>query len=111
MPSMSNAIPEPYSHGYLYGGTSYALADAPYPEELQVAARAGTLEPNDDTWQNPSAYFAAGGVISTADDLATWMRALVGGKLFNADFQRQWLASPRRRSRENPPCKNMAMAS
>ena len=110
-PSTSNAIPEPYSHGYLYGGTSYALADAPYPEELQVAARAGTLEPNDDTWQNPSAYFAAGGVISTADDLATWMRALVGGKLFNADFQRQWLASPRRRSRENPPCKNMAMAS
>ena len=93
-PSTSNAIPEPYSHGYLYGGTSYALADAPYPEELQVAARAGTLEPNDDTWQNPSAYFAAGGVISTADDLATWMRALVGGKLFNADFQRQWLASP-----------------
>jgi D-alanyl-D-alanine carboxypeptidase len=93
-PSTSNAIPEPYSHGYLYGGTSYALTDAPYPEELQAAARAGTLEPNDDTWQNPSAYFAAGGVISTADDLATWMRALVGGKLFNADFQRQWLASP-----------------
>jgi D-alanyl-D-alanine carboxypeptidase len=93
-PSTSNAIPEPYSHGYLYGGTSYALADAPYPEELQAAAKAGTLEPNDDTWQNPSAYFAAGGVISTADDLATWMRALVGGKLFNADFQRQWLASP-----------------
>jgi len=93
-PSTSNAIPEPYPHGYLYGGTSYALADAPYPEELQAAARAGTLEPNDDTWQNPSAYFAAGGVISTADDLATWMRALVGGKLFNADFRRQWLASP-----------------
>ncbi|MDF2998153.1 MAG: penicillin-binding protein beta-lactamase class [Xanthobacteraceae bacterium] len=93
-PSTSNAIPEPYAHGYLYGSTSYALADAPYPEELQAAARAGTLKPNDDTWQNPSAYFAAGGVISTADDLATWMRALVGGKVFNAEFQKQWLASP-----------------
>lgn len=93
-PSTSNAIPEPYSNGYLYGSTSYALADVPYPDDLQAAARAGTLKPNDDTWQNPSAYFAAGGVISTADDLATWMRALVGGKLFNADFQRQWLASP-----------------
>ena len=77
-----------------YGSTSYALADAPYPDDLQAAARARTLKPSDDTWPNPSAYFAAGGVISTADDLATWMRALVGGKIFNADFQRQWLASP-----------------
>lgn len=93
-PPESNAIPEPYSHGYLYGGTSYALADAPYPEDLQAAARAGTLQPNDDTWQNPSAYFAAGGVISTADDLAAWMRALVGGKVFDAEFQEKWLASP-----------------
>lgn len=90
----SDAIPEPYAHGYLYGGASYALADAPYPEDLVAAVRAGTLEPNDDTRQNPSPYFAAGGVISTADDLATWMRALVGGRLFDADVQRQWLASP-----------------
>jgi D-alanyl-D-alanine carboxypeptidase len=92
--STSNAIPEPYSHGYLYGSASYALVDAPYPADLQAAAKAGTLKPNDDTWQNPSAYFAAGGIISTADDLATWMRALVGGKLFNADYHRQWLDSP-----------------
>lgn len=90
----SSAIPEPLAHGYLYGGTEYALADAPYPADLVAAAKAGTLKPNDDTWQNPSAYFAAGGVISTADDLATWMRALVGGKLLDADFQKQWLESP-----------------
>jgi D-alanyl-D-alanine carboxypeptidase len=92
--STSNAIPEPYSHGYLYGSSSYALVDAPYPADLQAAAMAGTLKPNDDTWQNPSAYFAAGGIISTADDLATWIRALVGGKVFDADYQRQWLDSP-----------------
>ena len=91
--STSNAIPEPYSHGYLYGSSSYALVDAPYPADLQAAAKAGTLKPNDDTWQNPSYAFAAGGVISTADDLATWMRALVGGKVFDADYQRQWLES------------------
>ncbi|MER8705194.1 beta-lactamase family protein [Mesorhizobium sp. M1088] len=42
----------------------------------------------------PVAYFAAGRVISTADDLATWMRALVGGQIFNADYKRQWLDSP-----------------
>jgi len=69
------------------------LVDAPYPADLQAAARAGTRMPNDDTWQNPSYAFAAGGTISTADDLAIWMRALVGGKLFDADYQRQWLDS------------------
>jgi D-alanyl-D-alanine carboxypeptidase len=90
----SNAIPEPLAHGYLYGSASYALADAPYPADLVAAAKAGTLAPEDDTWQNPSAYFAAGGVISTADDLATWMQALVGGKLLDANFQKQWLDSP-----------------
>ena len=30
----SNLIPEPYARGYLYGSTSYALADAPYPEDF-----------------------------------------------------------------------------
>jgi CubicO group peptidase (beta-lactamase class C family) len=89
----SNTIPEPYSHGYLYGSSSYALVDAPYPADLQAAAKAGTLKPNDDTGQNPSYAFAAGGAISTADDLAIWIRALVGGKLFEADYQRQWLDS------------------
>jgi len=89
----SNAIPEPYSHGYLYGSSSYALVHAPYPADLQAAAQAGTLKPNDDTGQNPSYASAAGGVISTADNLATWMRALVGGKVLNADYQRRWLDS------------------
>jgi D-alanyl-D-alanine carboxypeptidase len=90
----SNTIPEPYAHGYLYGSSSYALVDAPYPADLQAAAKAGALMPNDVTGQNPSYAFAAGGAISTADDLAIWMRALVGGKLFDADYQRQWLDSP-----------------
>lgn len=98
----SNAIPQPYAHGYLYGGTSYALVDAPYPADLQAAARAGTLKPNDDTSQNPSPYFAAGGIVSTADDLAIWMRALVGGKVLDADYQRQWLDSPRPEDPTNP---------
>jgi len=65
----------------------------PIPPDLQAAAKAGTLKPNDDTGQNPSYASAAGGVISTADNLATWMRALVGGKVLNADYHRQWLDS------------------
>jgi len=86
-------IPAPYSHGYMYGGSYYALADDPYPAEMQAAARAGTLKPIDYTNQNSSYATAAGGAISTADDLATWMKALVSGKVFNADYHQQWLTS------------------
>jgi len=91
--STSRTIPEPYSHGYLYGSSSFALVDAPYPADLQAAAKAGSLRPNDDTNQNPSYAFAAGGVISTAEDLAIWIRALVGSKVFDGEHQRQWLDS------------------
>ena len=44
---------------------------------------------NDDTGQNPFYALAAEGAISTADDLAIGRRALVGGKLFDANYQRQ----------------------
>ncbi|MEN3318053.1 MAG: D-alanyl-D-alanine carboxypeptidase [Mycobacterium sp.] len=87
------SIPAPYSHGYMYGGSFYALADDPYPADMQAAAQAGTLQPVDYTNQNSSYATAAGGAISTADNLATWMKALVSGKVFNADFHQQWLTS------------------
>ena len=87
------AIPAPYSHGYMYGGSFYALADDPYPADMQGAAQAGTLQPIDYTNHNSSYANAAGGAISTADDLAAWMTALVSGKVFNADFHEQWLTS------------------
>jgi D-alanyl-D-alanine carboxypeptidase len=92
-PSDSNTIPDPYSHGYMYGSSSFALVDEEYPLDIRTAARAGTLKPNDYTNQNPSYASAAGGVISTADDLVSWMQALVGGRVFNADYQKQWLES------------------
>jgi D-alanyl-D-alanine carboxypeptidase len=88
------SIPDPFSHGYMYGGSAFALVDTPYPPDMQAGARAGTLQPIDYTNQNASYAWAAGGAISTADDLATWMRDLVDGHVFNADFQRQWLDSP-----------------
>jgi D-alanyl-D-alanine carboxypeptidase len=88
-----NSIPAPYSHGYMYGGSSYALVDEQYPADMQAAARAGTLQPIDYTNQNPSYATAAGGAISTADNLATWIRALVSGNVLNADYQQQWLHS------------------
>ncbi len=88
------SIPTPFSHGYMYGGSGYAMVDKPYPPDLPAKAKAGKVQPHDYTNQNPSYAFGAGGAISTADDLATWMRDLVGGRVFNADFQRQWLNSP-----------------
>lgn len=92
--SRDTSIPDPYSHGYMYGGSAFAMVDTPYPPDLESAAEAGTLQPIDYTNQNSSYATGAGGAISTADDLATWIRALVDGQVFNADFQRQWLASP-----------------
>jgi D-alanyl-D-alanine carboxypeptidase len=88
------SIPEPLSNGYMYGGARFALVATPYPPETQAAARAGTLPPVDYTHQNSSYAWAAGGAISTADDLATWIRALVDGRVLGADLQRQWLDSP-----------------
>jgi D-alanyl-D-alanine carboxypeptidase len=92
--STDTSIPDPYSHGYMYGGSAFALVDIPYPPDVQAAAKAGTLQPIDYTHQNSSYATAAGGAISTANDLATWIRALVDGRVFNAEFQRQWLDSP-----------------
>jgi D-alanyl-D-alanine carboxypeptidase len=92
--STVNTIPEPYSHGYLYGSSSVALVgEPPYSPDVQAAARAGTLLPKDYTDVNHSNAAGAGGVISTGYDLATWIKALVGGRVFNADYQRRWFGS------------------
>jgi D-alanyl-D-alanine carboxypeptidase len=94
--STVNTIPEPYSHGYLYGSSSVALVGAPpYTPAVQAAARAGTLLPNDYTGLNHSFAAGAGGVISTASDLATWIQALVAGRVLNAAYQHRWLDSLR----------------
>ena len=97
-----NSIPAPYSHGYLYGGSAYAMVDKPYAADMQAAARAGTLQPVDYTNQNSSYATAAGGAISTANDMATWIRALVAGDVLNAKYQEDWLHSLRPEDPDNP---------
>jgi D-alanyl-D-alanine carboxypeptidase len=92
--SSVNTLPEPYSHGYLYGSSSVALiGEPPYSPEVQAAARAGTLLPKDYTDVNHSFATAAGGVISTANDMATWIKALVAGRVIDPAYQRRWLDS------------------
>lgn len=98
-----NTLPAPYSHGYLYGSSSIAILGEPrYSPEDQAAARAGTLLPTDYTKLNHSWAAATGGAISTADDLAVWVKALVGGRVLNAETQRLWLASVQLEDPNNP---------
>jgi D-alanyl-D-alanine carboxypeptidase len=73
-PRTSHTIPDPYSHGYLYGSSLFVLTDTPYPPDIQAAARAGTLLPTDYTYLNPSFAYFPGGV-------------------FDAAYQRRWLDS------------------
>jgi CubicO group peptidase (beta-lactamase class C family) len=87
------SLPSPYSHGYMYGGSAYALVDRPYPAGMRAAARSGKLKPVDYTHQNPSYATAAGGAVSTADDVATWIRSLVRGKVLGPASQQRWLRS------------------
>ena len=102
-PSAVNALPDPYSHGYLYGSASVAMVGAPsYSPQFQAAARAGTLRPKDYTDLNYSFAAAAGGVFSTANNLATWIQALVAGRVLNATYQRRWLDSPQPEDHSKP---------
>ena len=93
--STVNTLPNPYSHGYLYGSASVAMVGTPpYSPEVQAAARAGTLLPKDYTNVNHSFAAGAGGVVSTASDLATWTQALIAGRMLNGEYQRRWFDSP-----------------
>jgi D-alanyl-D-alanine carboxypeptidase len=99
----SNHIPDPFARGYMYGSSSVAMYDSPvYTPEQVAAAEAGTLEPKDYTDVNHSFAWAPGGVTSTARDLATWIEALVGGRVLDAASQRLWLDSPQWRDPADP---------
>ncbi|WP_305094695.1 serine hydrolase [Prescottella sp. R16] len=88
-----SSIPARYPQGYVFGTNMDTLTDPALPEDMQAAAKDGTLQPADVTDVNPSWAWAAGAGISTADDLVTWVQALAGGQLLNKDMQAQRLAS------------------
>jgi D-alanyl-D-alanine carboxypeptidase len=102
-PSSVNAMPTPYSHGYLYGSASVAFfGEPPYSDAVKAEARAGTLKPTDFTMLNHSFAWAAGGAISNADDCATWIQALVSGRVFDPEYQQLWLNSLRPEDPKKP---------
>ncbi len=102
-PNSVDTIPAPYSHGYLYGSASVAfVGEPPYSDAVKAAARAGTLKPTDFTMLNHSFSWAAGGAISNADDCATWIQALVSGRVFDPEYQHLWLNSLRPEDPKKP---------
>jgi D-alanyl-D-alanine carboxypeptidase len=82
-------LPEPLSHGYSFG-TNVDTLDAPALDDAQLQEFfAGTLQPDDHTFDNPSWASAAGAGISTAHDLAIWAEALTDGALLDPELQAQ----------------------
>src|SRR5918995_4178091 len=92
-PALTDAsIPQPHPQTYTFG-TNVETIDSPVlPPEVQAGARAGTLEPMDVTGVNPSWAWTAGGGISTAEDLADHVEALVDGCLLSPELQRERIA-------------------
>ena len=83
-----SSIPNPHPQGYQFGTNvddidSYAVPPADLP-----AALSGSLLPINNTNANPSWAWTAGGAISTADDLATYVKALVDGGLLDEKYQK-----------------------
>jgi len=91
--SRSAAIPDPHPRGYMFGTNVATMKSEELPDDLRVAAAAGTLKPNDVTGASPSWTWAAGGAVSTIADLATWARALGDGSLLDPPWQRRRLDS------------------
>ena len=107
-----NTLPSPYSHGYLYGSASVAMVGTPpYSPEVQAAARAGTLLPKDYTDVNHSFVEGAGAVISTANDLATWIESLVSVACSTPRISAAGSTACNSRTRASPRDKSTGTAS
>ena len=94
LPAADDAsLPAPFTRGYQYGTNVQTLH--PLPADMQAAARAGTLAPIEHTNSNTSWGWSAGSGISTANDLARYVEAMVGGGLLNPQMQAARIASVR----------------
>lgn len=83
------SIPAPYTAGYSYSGNVETLGEGKEslsPERI-AAIDAGTVTPRTTTNDNPSWTWSAGQGISTANDIATWVKALGAGDLLDAQTQ------------------------
>ncbi|WP_410876037.1 serine hydrolase domain-containing protein [Nocardia sp. A7] len=83
-----HSIPDPHPQGYAFGTNVSTIDTYALPPEEQAAALAGTLQPSNATDASPSWTWTAGAAISTVDDVATYVRALVEGDLLDEKMQR-----------------------
>ena len=82
------SIPAPYASGYSFSGNVETMdGNDELPAERLAAIDAGEVEPTDHTNDNPSWTWSAGQGISTANDLATWVEAMVKGDLLDEQTQ------------------------
>jgi CubicO group peptidase (beta-lactamase class C family) len=96
------SIPDPHPQGYQFGTNvetinSYAVPAAELPDALD-----GSLQPINQTDANPSWGWTAGAGISTAEDLAVYVKALVGGGLLDPATQQIRLDSIQPTNPANP---------
>ena len=101
---------DPHPNGYLFGTNVSTRTDAALSPEDQAAAVEGRLRPNDVSDLNPSWGWAAGAATSTAEDLATYVEALVGGGLLTAPWQQQRLDSVRPVDPDDPTSAGYGLA-
>ncbi len=97
-----SSIPDPHPQGYAFGTNVSTIDTYALPPAEQAAAIAGTLKPNNETNANPSWAWTAGGAISTVGDLATYVKALVGGGLLDEKRQKIRLDSIQPTDPANP---------
>ena len=83
-----SSIPHPHPQGYSFGSNTSTIQTYALSAEDAERAVAGTLLPNNETMANPSWGWTAGGVISTVQDMKTYVEALVDGGLLDAQMQK-----------------------
>ncbi|MCW4354280.1 beta-lactamase family protein [Hoyosella sp. YIM 151337] len=105
------SIPDPHPRGYLFGTNVSTLESPRLTDDEIAAAQAGELLPNDVTDMNPSWGWAAGAGISTAQDLADYVEALVGSDTFlTPGLQSERLASIEPVDPDNPASPGYGLA-
>jgi D-alanyl-D-alanine carboxypeptidase len=91
-----SSIPDPHPQGYQFLSNVATIDSYVVPSAQLPAALNGTLRPLNQTNANPSWAWTAGGGISTADDLAVYVKALVAGAADPATQKIRSTASCRR---------------
>jgi D-alanyl-D-alanine carboxypeptidase len=82
------ALPDPHPQGYQFLTNAETIDSYAVPKDKLAAALDGTFKPLNYTDASPSWAWTAGGATSTAGELATYVKALVGGGLLDAKMQK-----------------------